>query len=1073
MKICNDGDQIYIDYVAGKPYMECENVTESGHAIDLTKSVSFYGFKGKAEIQCKKNLTLFKIRSSIPLLMQVKFFNMIISASGIAIELDDRARTELVFQNTSVRNSQNGIYSRNSGECFIKILNSSFEQHCNCGIHLKCFNITAQIISSSFKFSSVYLANTASKPEVCQSQKIEVLCHDTAFDGENAQMCLGNMFLVKPFAAAVNVTITDSQFRNHSGFSCLIGKFSTMYIHDHYSTCRNTTYIFLKGLLFENNYNKLSAVKITAGFLNHTFFNVEMKDSILRNNSKALSLKTKYFGKYLATSPTIFLTNNTFVDNFYKFNAPYIAAAMYFTAGNMRVSSCRFLDNKVGSNPYSAVVTISYLSMASFIDCYFENKQTSTQSKQLFASGNKLIKFIGKNTFNLIALKEKQSVFTHIPTSARNGMVLKKDFKILCPKSYKLNAQKLCRDSKKTITCYYINVQCEKCPAKTYTVERGEFIFNKSNEIQCQQCPRGGDCGRGVVTAKPNFWGYITMKKVIFVQCPRGYCCETCVTYDSCHGKRYGTLCGRCPEGTSESLFSTQCISNKECSLNYFFTIGTIAVLVLYLIFFLYQPEISSFFRRYLIIKCLSFSKSTRHDNISNDGNHGNDSSSSGIIKILFYYYQVCTLLKSSVGPLKNGQFIHDFKDVIARVMNMILVNLPSFNCPLSDLRAVPKAVILHSVGYCLLGLLGLLWLASKLFLTIEILTHGPNAIALQPITARTGDSARASKLTISQRIVSAFTYISLLMYASSAQLCLSLLYCVPVGDSKVLFLDGHIKCYQTFQYFLLACLVSSILPFCLVPVLGSYLLKFGRIGVKQFCAACIFPLPFCCFWLYLLLKERHRGNTGIYITIEENDNAIQQDNNETHGTGDEEIVSIRTGNDASISKKSESAIISVLLGPFRSHQAFWCFPSSHIPWEGFLIFRRLVLIIVLTFVYDIELRLFLALTLCVGIMLVHTFVNPFQRQRDNVLESFSLGTHVIICGSTLIKALYYGEDYSSFSNSFPLLNGIENILVIAPLSIIMIYVIISIIIKLVFGVKLCVSVLILKIRRCILSFIT
>ena len=956
---------------------------------------------------------------------------MIISASGIAIELDDRARTELVFQNTSVRNNQNGIYSRNSGECFIKILNSSFEQHWNSGIHLKCFNITAQIISSSFKLSSVYLANTASKPEVCQSQKIQVLCHDTAFDGENVQMCLRNMFLIKPFAAAVNVTITDSQFRNHFGFSCLQGEFSTLHIYDHHSIPRNTTYIFLKGLLFENNYNKLFAVKVSAGYIENTFVDVEMRDSILRNNSKALSLTTKYFGRNFPAPPTIFLTNNTFVDNFDKSDDPHSAAAVYLPSGNTRVCSCRFLDNKMGSNSYSAVVTISYRSMASFVDCYFENKQSDSQSKQLFASGNQAIKFNGKNTFNLIALKEKQSVLTHVPTSTtRNGISIKKNFEILCPKGYKLKAQKQCSDSKKTITCYYINVECEQCPAKTYTVERGEFIFNKSNEIQCQQCPRGGDCERGVVTAKPNFWGYITKKKVIFVQCPRGYCCETCVTYDSCHGNRYGTLCGQCPEGTSESLFSTQCISNKECSLNYFFTIGTIAVLVLYLIFFLYQPEISSFFRKYLIIKRLSFSKSTRHDNINNDGNNGNDSSSSGIIKILFYYYQVCSLLKNSVGSLKNRQFIHNFKDVISRAMNMILVNLPSFNCPLSDLRAVPKAVILHSVGYCLLCLLCLLYLASKIFLTIKRLAHGPDAIALQSVTARTVDRTYASKLTISQRIVSAFTYISLLMYASSTKLCLSLLHCVPVRDSEVLFLDGHIKCYQTFQYFLLAYLVSCILPFCLVPVLGSYLLKFGRIGVKQFCAACIFPLPFCCFWLYLLLKERHRGNMGIYITIEENDNATQQDNNETHGTGGEEIASIRTGNHDSISKKSESAIISVLLGPFTSHQAFWCFPSSHIPWEGFLIFRRLVLIIVLTFVYDIQLRLFLALTLCVGILLVHTFVNPFQRQRDNVLESFSLGTHVIICGSTLIKALYYGEDYSSFSNSFPLLNDIENILI-------------------------------------------
>jgi lysylphosphatidylglycerol synthetase-like protein (DUF2156 family) len=143
------------------------------------------------------------------------------------------------------------------------------------------------------------------------------------------------------------------------------------------------------------------------------------------------------------------------------------------------------------------------------------------------------------------------------------------------------------------------------------------------------------------------------------------------------------------------------------------------------------------------------------------------------------------------------------------------------------------------------------------------------------------------------------------------------------------------------------------------------------------------------------------------------------------------------------------------------------CFPSSHIPWEGFLIFRRLVLIIVLTFVYDIQLRLFLALILCVAILIFHMFVYPFQRKSDNVLESFSLGTHVVLCGSTLVKALFYGEDSSSFSNRLPVLNVIETILIVAPLSVIMIVVVVvSIAIKLVFGLKLGVSVVIRRVRR-------
>jgi hypothetical protein len=307
-------------------------------------------------------------------------------------------------------------------------------------------------------------------------------------------------------------------------------------------------------------------------------------------------------------------------------------------------------------------------------------------------------------------------------------------------------------------------------------------------------------------------------------------------------------------------------------------------------------------------------------------------------------------------------------------------------------------------------------------------------------------------------------------MYASSTQICLSLLHCVPVGDNQVLFLDGNIKCYQTFQYFILAYMISSILPFCLVPVLGSYLLKFGRIGVKQFCAACIVPLPFCCYWLHLLLKECRCGNQRErQNTIEENYDAIrsEQGNDETQRLDSEEITfTSSTDSNEATSTRSESAVLMVLLGPFRPHQAFMCFPSSHIPWEGFLIFRRLVLIIVLTFVYDIQLRLFLALILCVAILIFHMFVYPFQRKSDNVLESFSLGTHVVLCGLTLIKALYYGEDYSSFSNRLPVLNVIENILILAPLSVIVIVVVVSIAIKLVFSLKLCVSVVIRKVRR-------
>ena len=66
----------------------------------------------------------------------------------------------------------------------------------------------------------------------------------------------------------------------------------------------------------------------------------------------------------------------------------------------------------------------------------------------------------------------------------------------------------------------------------------------------------------------------------------------------------------------------------------------------------------------------------------------------------------------------------------------------------------------------------------------------------------------------------------------------------------------------------------------------------------------------------------------------------------------------------------------------------------------------------------------------------------------------------MVLCGLTLIKALYYGED-SSFSKSLYVLNVIENILIVAPVSVIMIVAIFSIAIKLVFCLRLCLAVLI------------
>ena len=386
-------------------------------------------------------------------------------------------------------------------------------------------------------------------------------------------------------------------------------------------------------------------------------------------------------------------------------------------------------------------------------------------------------------------------------------------------------------------------------------------------------------------------------------------------------------------------------------------------------------------------------------------------------------------------------------KTFLSRTLNFLVIAISVFDCPFEDLRPVQKAIVVHSVGYSLLTLLCLLYVSIFLFKLLKKYWATSTRETMN-------DTPELIEKPFLGRIARAFANILLLMYASSAQLCLSLLHCVPLEDHQVLFLDGNIKCYQTFQYFLLVYMISSILPFCLVPVLGSHLLKLQRISVAQFCLACIFPLPFCCYWPYLLVRNfswkvrrSYRGdrNDGIQDDGENSANLY---------TG----ASMRTENeDLTEFNHCNSAVLRVLVGPFRRHKATFVFPASHLPWEGVLILRRLALILVLTFVYDNRVKTTLSMIFCVVILLPQVFVKPFKNARDNVLEILSLVMLIIISSLSVVKNIYYGENLDSNGKSLlTMINVIESILTIAPMAVIFSLLILFILFKMVIMCRSC-----------------
>ena len=100
------------------------------------------------------------------------------------------------------------------------------------------------------------------------------------------------------------------------------------------------------------------------------------------------------------------------------------------------------------------------------------------------------------------------------------------------------------------------------------------------------------------------------------------------------------------------------------------------------------------------------------------------------------------------------------------------------------------------SLGFLLLIFIGLLFIAWKVITAFKRSRLDSKPLYIDAVVQKdesdgTSDDFQGQKHKTGQsfkcRIASAFTRISLLMYSSTAQLCLSLLHCVPIEDHEVL----------------------------------------------------------------------------------------------------------------------------------------------------------------------------------------------------------------------------------------------------------------------------------------------
>ena len=321
----------------------------------------------------------------------------------------------------------------------------------------------------------------------------------------------------------------------------------------------------------------------------------------------------------------------------------------------------------------------------------------------------------------------------------------------------------------------------------------------------------------------------------------------------------------------------------------------------------------------------------------TNDTADEERNSDRGFVKIVFYFYQAADLLLASNTSLRfvEGKLM----DVLVGVFNF----RQSFSsngliCPFSGLTVVTKQ--LFSASYVF---------GTSLMICVFYYLHK----GVQRCRKKEAPSFSPYMAGILQTM--------LLGYKTLASVSFSLLQCVPIGSEKRLFLDGNVVCFQWWQYILIAFVFVFFVPFVFVLILGCYKLHKGSLSGAKLLFACCFPLPFLLYWLFLFLLCVKRNAAHV-------DSATRQ--------------------------MSNRSVEMTLFGCFKKPTEG---STLSLSWESVMIGRRLILILLKTFVNDPMPRLLIMSFLCVLFLQHHSMTQPFRDVTANRVETISLLSLVLL----------------------------------------------------------------------------
>ena len=608
-------------------------------------------------------------------------------------------------------------------------------------------------------------------------------------------------------------------------------------------------------------------------------------------------------------------------------------------------------------------------------------------------------------------------------------------------------------------------VACNFCPKRTYTTETSyatiknvtdltEIVYN----IECQQCPPGANCS-STIRPQKNFWGYMYKKKAYLTACPPGYCCQNnveCKDLSSCNNQRHGVLCSSCPAGQSQSIFSDKCISDSKCSAWKFWAILSSMCLGFFFLIAYMQDVVSAainllnlkslleeihkrFFARKLLNRAenlliqvstvqatqghversevleerLTNTMPATEPHISNM----ESSTTSGLIKILFFYYQMNALLITYKTATQVNVFSL-IKSFFSDLFNLHTnsATLSELGCPMPGMDTVGKNFVRASLPCMILCLAMIIYILTA---TFELVTGSKSILE------------RVERFK--SRLLVAILQIMLLGYASLTSNIFTLLTCVSLSKGeKVVFIQGNVSCYQKWQYLALSFVLFWSLPLAFSLYKASKRLEKKTLSVKGFFCALVCPLPFA---VYSVVKEILTERSTAQVLELQNSNFIatrndvlepllqnkeekqQQREHKTqqHSQEDQEQNKQRQQQQQNQKQQQQQQqwnikrqrLLHVLGSSFRPAGKH----DGRLSWEPFLILQRLFLLTLHAFITNPIVKSVSLLAAVLAMSKINIVVRPFHSTFLNFINCLYF-SFLCVSGvtNTLYACMYVGE---------------------------------------------------------------